>query len=308
MKSPILVTGSHRSGTTWVGRMLCASGEACYVHELFNVGLPGPRWMPKSFPYWFFYIPVGHDTIYQSDLQKVMELRYPLFRNILRIRSLRHWGRLVRDYFQSQFGRLKGKRPLIKDPIALFSAEWLASKFDMKVVVMIRHPAAFASSLKRLNWQFDFTNWLNQELLMRDLLSPFRDQIYEYARNKKDIIDQAILMWNVMYSVVHRYQQAHPDWIFVKYEQLALNPLEEFRKLYHRCELTWNKKAEKVIMAYSDANNIKEVAPNDPGTIRRDSRAVSKIWKKRLSKEEIKRIYIGTREVSSLFYDETDWA
>ena len=38
IEAPILVTGAHRSGTTWVGRMLCASGEAHYVSEPFNVG------------------------------------------------------------------------------------------------------------------------------------------------------------------------------------------------------------------------------------------------------------------------------
>jgi len=35
-KSPILVTGMHRSGTTWVGRMLAASREAVYFHEPLN--------------------------------------------------------------------------------------------------------------------------------------------------------------------------------------------------------------------------------------------------------------------------------
>jgi hypothetical protein len=33
---PILVTGAHRSGTTWVGRMLALVPGVEYIHEPFN--------------------------------------------------------------------------------------------------------------------------------------------------------------------------------------------------------------------------------------------------------------------------------
>ena len=35
-KKHILVTGSNRSGTTWVGKMLCASNELNYIYEPFS--------------------------------------------------------------------------------------------------------------------------------------------------------------------------------------------------------------------------------------------------------------------------------
>ena len=35
-RSPILVTGLPRSGTSWVGKMLAASGELVYVNEPLN--------------------------------------------------------------------------------------------------------------------------------------------------------------------------------------------------------------------------------------------------------------------------------
>ena len=57
----------------------------------------------------------------------------------------------------------------------------MAERFDLAVVAMIRNPAAFASSIKRLAWGFDFRNWLDQELLMRDLLHPFTDEIVAMA-------------------------------------------------------------------------------------------------------------------------------
>ena len=37
MNNPILVTGSHRSGTTWVGKMLAADSDTAYISEPLNV-------------------------------------------------------------------------------------------------------------------------------------------------------------------------------------------------------------------------------------------------------------------------------
>jgi len=305
MKSPILVTGAHRSGTTWVGRMLCAGGDVFYVHEPFNTAIAGPVWLPKKFPCWYFYITDESAREHEKALRNVIDLRYPVLDGIRKVRSLRHLLRLGRDSFASLNARLQDKRPLVKDPLALFSAEWLAEKLNMQVIVMIRHPLAFTSSLKRLDWQFDFENWSKQEALMDDLLSPFRDRIMEYTRDKdRDIIDQAILMWNAMYSVVHRYQQTHPDWLFVKHEQLAGDPVKGFKELYRYCGLTWNESARSVIVAYSDAKNVKEVSPSDPSTIRRDSKTTIETWKHRLTEEEIQRVRVGTREIAALFYDE----
>ena len=34
---PILVTGAHRSGTTWVGKMLAADADTGYISEPLNV-------------------------------------------------------------------------------------------------------------------------------------------------------------------------------------------------------------------------------------------------------------------------------
>ncbi|UCF28983.1 MAG: sulfotransferase family protein, partial [Chloroflexota bacterium] len=53
--SPILVTGAHRSGTTWVGKMLAAGRETAYISEPLNVWhRPGVLRVPTQ--YWYTYI------------------------------------------------------------------------------------------------------------------------------------------------------------------------------------------------------------------------------------------------------------
>lgn len=305
-ENPILVTGAHRSGTTWVGKMLNAGQEVTYIYEPFNVGMIGPRWITKKFPFWFYYIPLDQNNEFIKEFQNVVKLQYPLLNNISRIHNLRHFGRMGKDCLLSIIGRIARKRALIKDPIAIFSAEWLAKKFNMQVIVMIRRPEAFASSLKRLNWQFDFSNWLKQDLLIQNYLYPFKNQIIDFSNNKKDIIDQSILLWNCIYYVVNQYRKVHPDWCFIRQEDLALHPITGFKELYKKCDLNWSNSAESIISSYSNSKNIKKVPSDEAGIIRRDSKATISAWKYRLNKNEIYKIQDKTREICTLFYDEDE--
>lgn len=98
--SPILVTGSTRSGTSWVGKMLCLSGEAGYINEPFNQKYQ-PGWAGEPFPYHTLYINTNNQALYEPVLERILRMRYPAFRNLSRVRSPRDLGRLSRDYSQS---------------------------------------------------------------------------------------------------------------------------------------------------------------------------------------------------------------
>jgi LPS sulfotransferase NodH len=52
---PILVTGTHRSGTTWVGKMLAADACTAYISEPLNV-LHRPGVFRPKVKYWYQYI------------------------------------------------------------------------------------------------------------------------------------------------------------------------------------------------------------------------------------------------------------
>jgi hypothetical protein len=110
----------------------------------------------------------------------------------------------------------------MKDPIALFSAPWLARTFNADVVVLIRHPAAVVSSLVRLDWIFYFPYLLEQPELMRDWLAPFAEEIRRFAASPQPLLEQGILLWRIMHHVIFRYQQEHPEWIFLRHEDLSM--------------------------------------------------------------------------------------
>ena len=218
------MTGSHRSGSTWVGTTLGKSSSVGYIHEPFNLehrlGICGAK-----FDYWFPYITEDNEEIVCEEIQKTLDFKYNIIGELEIINSLKDVGRLFRDYGIFVKYRLLKVRPLIKDPIAIFSTEWLASKFNMDVVVLIRHPAAFVSSIKVKQWSFPFSHLLAQPLLIRDYLYPFKEEIEEYTIQEKDVIEQAILLWKIIHYVIIEYQKNHKNWIFIRHEDISRDPV-----------------------------------------------------------------------------------
>ena len=290
--NPILVTGAHRSGTTWVGKMLALAPGVGYVHEPFS-----PLTAPGVFDRFFETVGDENAHWYEPYLARTLAFRYRLPR---RPRSAREAARAAQDWAAFTRARVTRARPLVKDPIALFSAEWLATRFGMDVVVTIRHPAAFASSLKRLGWTHDFRGWVGEPRL-----AAFDAEIREQAAAPGDVLAQAILLWRICYRLVDDYLRAHPDWIFVRHEDLSRDPVPGFERLFERLGLELTPGARTEIERSSAATNPPEAASQHD--VRVDSRANLAGWRSRLSAEEIERVREGTRDVWPLFYADEDW-
>lgn len=306
MAGPILLTGSHRSGTTWVGRVLGLSGEVAGVHEPFN---PGHRlsWLREPPEQWFQYVDEQNAARYRPSIEALVARREPVALHARSVRSPRDAAQNVRELGRSLVWRVQRRRLLMKDPIAFFAAPWLAGEFGMGVVVLIRHPAAFAGSLKKLGWTFDFTNFTAQPRLMDRWLSPFAAEIEAAAANPPDIIDQAILLWRGINSVALQYGAQHRDWAVLRYEDLAADPLGRFPDLYHRLGLAWSADVANKLTALTSSTNAGEVAAKDCMTVRRDARAAMWTWHQRLDPGEIDRIRDGTDDVAADLYPPADW-
>ena len=304
-RKPILVTGSHRSGTTWAGRMISAAPNVGYIHEPFNVTMRiGTN--PRPFKEWYKYICEENEGNFRQIYADILKFKYPIGHNILKVRTARDLAKIIKNQLLFFSHYRKEKRPLIKDPIAFFSAEWLYKSFNFDVLVLIRHPAAFCSSLKIKGWRFDFNDLLTQSLLMRDFLLPFEKEIKESAKTERDITDQAILLWNCIHSVVRKYQDKYSHrWLFVKHEDLSLDPVNKFKSIYKRLNLEYTHSAQNKIKENTGEHNPIEQVQGNEG--KRNSKENIMNWKNRLNDEEINRIKEGTKAISSLFYTESEW-
>jgi hypothetical protein len=300
--NPILVTGTHRSGTTWVGKMLAADPRIAYISEPLNV-LHRPGVLRAKVNNWYQYVCEDNENDYLPAFHELADYDYHLWDEIGSLRSWHDFLRMGRDFTIFYHGLLRGQRQLWKDPFAVFSTEWFAKRLNCKVVIAVRHPAAFVSSLKRLNWPFDLQDLLDQPLLMRDHLEPCRAQIE--AAKKGDVIDQWALLWNLIYSSVHATLQRNPDFIAVRHEDLSLDPMGGYRELYKSLGLEFSPRVEKVIRESSSPEN--PIEGKKVHSFKLDSRANMSNWKKRLTRDEIHRIREATQEVASIFYPYADW-
>jgi hypothetical protein len=195
--------------------------------------------------------------------------------------------------------------PLIKDPICLTAVEWIHKRWKSKNVFLIRHPAAFVSSLLRLNWRFNFENFIKQPELINRFLKPYESDINSPP---EDFISEASLIWLCTTKIIIDYQEIYPNWIYIRHEDLSYNPIKEFKLLFKKLELPYTSKVKRLIKATSHHTNPSEVSDKSKvHQLQRNSKENIKNWKKRLTNKEIKRIRDMTEHISNKFYSDKDW-
>jgi hypothetical protein len=284
--------------------MLTTSGEATYISEPLNV-LHRPGVFAAPTQHWYTYICAENEADFLPALRQTLAFHYHTWDEIQSLHSRKDVLRMARDWSTFLTGKLGKKLPLLKDPFAVFSAPWYASRLGCRVVITVRHPAAFASSLKRLKWPFQFDDLLQQPLLMQHLLTPFRSEIETACH--EDMIGQAALLWKIIYHIVDQYRHEHPGFIVVRHEDLSLNPVEGFYDLYTTLGLRFNTRAHQAVIKSSNTANPREVSTHAVHAYRLNSRANLTHWKSRLTQDEIRQIAEITGETAALYYPDIDW-
>jgi hypothetical protein len=300
-KKTILITGSHRSGSTWVGRVIESCGEINYFSEPLNPEIEVNNYLfnYKKTKIWFPAIQFLDEKHYYDGFEKIIKSNYG-FLSLMpeSVKELKFSLKLIFKFF-------KKKRVLLKDPIALFSSEWLHKNFNTDNIILIRRPEAFISSLKKNKWSFNFDDLLKQERLIDDFFPEYKNEITLLAnKNDVDIIDQGILLWNVFHSYILKMKVLHPNWYFVKHEALSLYPQKEFKKIFNYLNIDFNDKVKKYLSQTTNSENPTERESGKVHLLHRNSKENIYSWKNRLSDEEITRIKKGTNLIFEKLYPE----
>lgn len=303
---PILVTGSHRSGTTWIGRMLAASRDVGYLHEPFNVSHNRGAFA-APIPLWFWYVTTQNESVHLRAMQDTLRFR---FNYLAALRHSSGGGSLLnafRDVTDFHRARTAGARPLLKDPIAIFSVEWLVRRFAAQPIVLIRHPAAFAASLMRVNWHHPFDHFLLQPALMEHHLMPFASEIERMAGSSCSILEQSTLLWQIIYARVAAYQREHADWLFLRHEDISSAPEEQFAEVFQRLDLEYGEDVRAVVRRYSASSRPRESARGRRAVVLRNSTENVQTWRRDLSDVDVAYIRHRVEPLASLFYSSDEW-
>lgn len=243
MTPPVLVTGLPRSGTSWVGKMLAASGRLVYVNEPLNPQRPpgrSPGVLNATVTHRFQYICRDNEREWLAAFTDTIALRYRFRAELRRNRSLPDLARMAKYGTAFTAGRLLRRRALLDDPFALLSAGWFAERLGCRVIVLRRDPVALAASWRRLGWTFDFRELHGQPYLLRD--HP------EAARTPPPGPLAAVAtLWRVAAAITARLAERHPAILVVRYDDLAADPIPGFRRLYDWAGLSWTPRAERRI-------------------------------------------------------------
>jgi hypothetical protein len=204
----ILVAGSARSGTTWLGDLLAEAAQARVVFEPFHHELVREFRPIGAFPY---RRPSDSDPDLHGFCDRMLA------------------GRLGGAWVDRGVERLLSRRRVVKAVRANLFLGWLTQNFPgVPTVLVVRHPCAVAASRIALGWspQPDLDAILAQDRLMDDHLAPFRELIHgarsEEARNA--------VVWCVHHLIPLR-QAGESNFTAVFYEDLCTEPEGELSRL-----------------------------------------------------------------------------
>lgn len=286
--------------------MIAASQQVAYISEPLNV-LHRPGVMRQPVKYWYTYICEANEAEFLAPFEETLGFQYHLLAEIKSLRSSKDLLRMGRDWSSFMVARMRKQRPLLKDPFAVFSIPWFIKRFNTRVIVLVRHPAAMASSLMRLGWHFDFSDFFSQPMLMKDHLEPFRSNMEQIQALPEDLIAQSSLLWKMIYHTVLEFQRRFPEIILVRHEDLSKDPVKRFGDIYKQLSIEFKSRDKEFIIASSSEKNPKELAIQDVHSIQLNSAANLKNWGKRLTADEINRVRELTTGVWENYYSVEDW-
>jgi hypothetical protein len=160
-------------------------------------------------------------------------------------------------------------------PIALLNVmpEILQQK-NIKVLYISRHPAGRSESILRQ---------LKHDVGIESITL---DKVEELGRD-----------WGKANRQVQEWFSRHPLWRWVVFEDLANDPLAEFKKLYAELGLVWDEQIEQKIWQKTTGED------GDFYETKRDARKQADKWRKTLTEEQVEAIRKGSLPFETNLYE-----
>jgi len=295
----ILVTGSPRSGTTAIGKILASAPGTYYAREPMN------RWSGDRVIQHAFGIPGTGSFSYEacSDLVErigALKLRWkvgitPQDRDLMFIkRNLMFIKRaLVSEgcRIHMRCTRLQPKFDTViwKDPFAALCIPWILDNTDIPVVVTVRPIEAVAASYKRLSWKIKFREILPrvEQAGLIDSAEGLRD--FDLG----DPVVMGAMIWCLIYESsiarISSFTQYKNKLIMCDTDKIISDPLIEFQSIFDKLKLPFDEKIKKIIEnKYSQENYKFKVTPRSvPYDNRRNLNQINSYWTKVLDTSDI---------------------
>jgi len=199
-RKSIFVSGTARSGTTWLGELINFRNDSRFVFEPFD---PGRVALAVNFGDHTYLRPSDDDPHFLAPARAIVT-------------------GLVREHFVDQHNRkiICGSR-IIKEVRANLFLRWLYEHFPgMPIVLTVRHPFAVAASRGKTGVDIDLrAQYLSQPALVEDFLARYVD-VMENCATK---FERHVASWCVEIGVpLSQFQNGEICTVF--YEHLVTEP------------------------------------------------------------------------------------
>ena len=135
LRKSILVAGTARSGTTWLGDLIASQIPCRILFEPFNPDLV-PEY--RSFSYFQYMRPGSENLEFRAFARMVFT------------------GEIRNRWVDRQNERIVSEYRLIKEIRANLALKWLHDNFpEIPIIFLMRHPCAVVSSRMELGWATD---------------------------------------------------------------------------------------------------------------------------------------------------------
>ena len=202
----IVLAGSGRSGTTWLGNIIAANLNMRVIFEPFD-----GRRVPQAagFPLRpYLHLGATHPQM-EGFVRAVL------------------CGKVQNDWINREGTLWWAWRRMIKTIRATLLLGWLDQTFHPHIVFMLRHPCAVVLSRIRLDWEAHLDVFLDQPHLMEDYLEPFAG-IIEDAQTEAQ---KHAMMWCVENLVPLSQMSKRNNWTLCTYEHLCMEPEAETERI-----------------------------------------------------------------------------
>lgn len=255
----ILVAGTARSGTTWLGDLISSQIPSRILFEPFN-----PHLVPeyKGFHYFQYMRPGTENPAFQAFAQRVFS------------------GAIRNRWIDRQNERIFSEVRLIKEIRANLALKWLRDHFpDTPILFLIRHPCAVVLSRMELGWatDSDIASFLLQSDLVEDQLASYMSLI----GSLRNIEEKHAAIWSISNLVpLKQFKPGEVKVIF--YENLCTQPEIELPGIFKA-------------IGYDHANLVLDKINRPSQTTRNVSAVVAgedkiKIWRNKLRHSQIDNI------------------
>ncbi|GJQ50836.1 MAG: hypothetical protein HKUEN01_32220 [Candidatus Kuenenia stuttgartiensis] len=276
-KKNIIITGSPRSGTTWLQEIFCSIENTYPLFEPLHLDY-SPKFKEIGFE-WSQYIPEDYNWT------EAKELFERLFR-----------GQYLTPFMVSHANVDEFKNAdslIIKFVRANSLLPWLVRQFDIRPpIYIIRHPCATLASQMKMNW-YTFSKFTLPKTKF-----PEKYTKYEHILNNINTkLEYVTARWCLDNIIPLNHPENNRLWITVFYENLITNPHEEVPYIFNRLNLELPRNI-------LDKVNVPSAMTDNNSPLMQDKIEQLRKWKNDLSEKDIDSILGILKKFEIKIYDD----